>query len=146
MSVCVDLALKATVQQLILSRTSMALSFWPIASFQQVPDSFAPIRRMLDPISTEMEGGNTRERLRPGDNVGTITQTSWMSMAEHGTFVDWVKTTLNDGTARFTTNVWLGSSDVNKVCQFVQPGTKLSYAYLSVDRVAATRTLRVDDV
>ena len=124
----------------------MPLPFWPIASFQPVPDSFAPIRRMLDSISTDMEGGNTRERPRPGDNVGTITQTIWMSMAEHDTFVDWVKTTLNNGTARFTTNVWLGSSYVNKVCQFVQPGTKLSYAYLSVDRVAATMTLRVYDV
>jgi hypothetical protein len=122
------------------------LPFWPIASFQPVPDSFAPIRRMLDSISTDMEGGNTRERPRPGDNVGTIMQTIWMSMAEHDTFVDWVKTTLNNGTARFTTNVWLGSSYVNKVCQFVQPGTKLSYAYLSVDRVAATMTLRVYDV
>jgi hypothetical protein len=124
----------------------MPLPFWPIASFQPVPDSFAPIRRMLDSISTDMEGGNTRERPRPGDNVGTIMQTIWMSMAEHDTFVDWVKTTLNNGTARFTTNVWLGSSYVNKVCQFVQPGTKLSYAYLSVDRVAATMTLRVYDV
>jgi hypothetical protein len=124
----------------------MPLPFWPIASFQPVPDSFAPIRRMLDSISTDMEGGNTRERPRPGDNVGTIMQTIWMSMAEHDTFVDWVKTTLNNGTARFTTNVWLGSSYVNKVCQSVQPGTKLSYAYLSVDRVAATMTLRVYDV
>ena len=66
-------------------------------------------------------------------------------MAEHDTFVAWVKTTLNDGTARFTTNVWLGSSYVNKVCQFIQPGTKLTYAYL-FDRVAATMTLRVYDV
>ena len=124
----------------------MPLPFWPIASSQPVPDSFAPMRRMLDPISTDMEGGKTRERPRPGDNVGTITQTIWMSMAEHDTFVDWVKTTLNNGTARFTTNVWLGSSYVNKVCQFIQPGTKLTYAYLSVDRVAATMTLRVYDV
>ena len=77
------MALKATVQQLVLSRTSIPLPFWPIASSQPVPDSFAPMRRMLDPISTDMEGGKTRERPRPGDNVGTITQTIWMSMAEH---------------------------------------------------------------
>jgi len=32
--------------------------------------------------------GNTRERPRPGDNVGTITQTVWMSTAEHDTFVE----------------------------------------------------------
>jgi len=57
-----------------------------------------------------------------------------------------VKTTLNNGTARFTTNVWLGSSYVNKVCQFIRPDTRLTYAYLSVARVAATMTMRVYDV
>jgi hypothetical protein len=69
-----------------------------------------------------------------------------MSTAERDTFVYWVKTTLNNGTARFTTNVWLSSSYVNKVCQFIQPGTKLTYACPSIDRVAATMTLRVYDV
>jgi hypothetical protein len=88
-----------------------------------------------------MEGGNTRQRPRPGDNVGTITQTIWMSLA-----VNWVKTTLNNGTARFATNVWLGSSFVSKAYQFIQPGTKLTYAYISVDNVAVTMTLRVFDV
>ena len=122
----------------------MPLPSWPTASFQPVPDSFQPIQRMLDPISTDMEGGNMRQRPRPGDNVGTITQTIWVSPAEHDTFVNWVKTTLNNGTARFTTNVSLGSSSyVSKVCQFIQPGTKLTYAYVSVDKVAATMTLRV---
>lgn len=121
----------------------MTLPAWPISSYKPVPDSFRPLQRMLDPIATDMEGGNTRERPRPGDNVGTITQTIWMSMADHDTFVNWVKTTLNNGTARFTTNVWLGSSYVNKVCQFLKPGTTLTYAYLSPSEVAVTMTLRV---
>jgi hypothetical protein len=69
-----------------------------------------------------------------------------MSRAEHDTFVNWVKTTLNNSTARFTTNIWLGSSYLNKVCQFVSPGTKLTYAYISVDKVAVSMTLRVFDV
>jgi hypothetical protein len=30
---------------------------------------------MLDPLSTDMEGGNTGEQPRPDDNVGAITQT-----------------------------------------------------------------------
>ena len=109
-------------------------------------ESFQPLQRMLDPLATDMEGGNTRERSRPGDTVGTITQTVWMSMAEHDTFVDWVKTTLNNGTARFTANVWLGSSYMNKVCQFIKPGSTLTYGYVSANEVAATMTLRVYDV
>jgi hypothetical protein len=107
---------------------------WPVASYQPDLNTFQPIQRMLDPLSTDMEGGNSRERPRPGDNVGTITQTIWMSIAEHNTFVNWAKTTLNNGTGRFTTNVWLGSSYVNKVCQFIKPGTQLTYAYISVDK------------
>jgi hypothetical protein len=55
-----------------------------------------------------------------------------------------VKTTLKNGAASFTTKVCLGSSYVDKVC--LNPGTKLTYAYVSVDKVAATTTLRVFDV
>jgi hypothetical protein len=58
--------------------------------------------------------------------------------------VSWVNTTLNNGTARFTTNVWLVSAYVNKLCQFVQPGTKPTYDYIpGGEEVAVTMTLRV---
>ncbi len=64
-------------------------------------------------------------------------------MTEHDAFVAWVLTTLNNGTARFTTNVWMGSSFVVKTCQFIKPGSTLTYAYVSTDIVAVTMTLRV---
>jgi hypothetical protein len=124
----------------------MALPAWPIANSVILRDGFS-LQRMLDPIMTDMEGGNTRQRPRPGDNVGTITQTVRMSLADYDTFVDWVKTTLNNGTARFTTDVWLGTALANKVCQFIQPGTKLTYDPAGlVDAVDVTMTLRVYDV
>jgi hypothetical protein len=88
----------------------MTLPAWPIADSIILQNGFS-LQRMLDPISTDMEGGNTRERPRPGDNVGTITQTVRMSPADYDpTFVNWVKTTLNNGTARFTMDVWLGTA------------------------------------
>jgi hypothetical protein len=121
----------------------MTLPTWPIAKYAPTPDNFQPIQRGLDPIATDMEGGNTRERPRPGDNVGSITQTIEMSLPDHDTFVAWVKGTLNMGTSRFTTNVWLGSSYVNKVCQFIKPGTTLTYSYIGPDTVGVTMTLRV---
>ena len=124
----------------------MALPSWPITSYMPDLNSFQPLQRMLDPLMTAMEGGNIRQRPRPGDNVGTITQTIWIKASEHDTFVSWVKTTLNNGTARFTMNVWLGNGYVSKTCQFVKPGSNLKYAWLSVDRVAVTMTLRVYDV
>ncbi|SHJ69879.1 hypothetical protein SAMN05444159_1260 [Bradyrhizobium lablabi] len=121
----------------------MTLPVWPIATYAPQQGSFKPIQRSLDPISTDFEGGNTRERPRPGDNVGSLTQTIWMTLAEHDTFVAWVLSTLNNGTARFTMNVWMGSSFIVKTCQFIKPGTNLTYAYISTDVVAVTMTLRV---
>jgi hypothetical protein len=123
----------------------MALPAWPIANAIIVQDGFS-LQRMLDPISTDMEGGNTRERPRPGDNVGTITQKVRMSPADYDAFVAWVKTTLNNGTARFTMDVWLGASLANKVCQFIKPGTGLTYQWVGPDAIDVAMTLRVYDV
>ena len=119
----------------------MTLPAWPIANSITLQDGFS-LQRMLDPISTDMEGGNTRERPRTGDNVGTITQTVRMYPADYDAFAAWVKTTLNNGTARFTMDVWLGTSLVNKVCQFVKPGTGLTYRFAGPDAVDVTMTLR----
>jgi len=123
----------------------MTLPAWPIADSIILQNGFS-LQRMLDPISTDMEGGNTRERPRPGDNVGTITQTVRMSPADYDpTFVNWVKTTLNNGAARFTMDVWLGTALANKVCQFIKPGTGLRSAWAGPDAIDITMTLRVFD-
>jgi hypothetical protein len=53
--------------------------------FRPVPNSFEPIQRMLDPNSTDMEGGNAVNVRGPGDNVGTITRSeSAASLALRG--------------------------------------------------------------
>ncbi|MGY3134096.1 hypothetical protein ACVWZM_004778 [Bradyrhizobium sp. USDA 4501] len=96
-----------------------------------------------DPISTDMEQGNTRQRPRPGDNVGTVTQPVRFYAADYDTFVEWVKTTLNLGTARFTIDVWLGTSLANKVCQFTKPGTNLVASWPNPDLVDVRMTLRI---
>jgi hypothetical protein len=66
-----------------------------------------------------------------------------MSYAEHDIFVAWVKSTLGNGTGRFTMQVWLGTAYAVKVCQFVKPGSSLKYAWLSATDVAVTMTLRL---
>jgi hypothetical protein len=68
-----------------------------------------------------------------------------MSYVEHDTFVAWVTSTLGNGAGRFTMQVWLGTAFAEKVCQFVKPGTKLIYTWLSATEVAVTMTLRVYD-
>jgi hypothetical protein len=120
----------------------MALAAWPIAGAILLQNGYQ-LQRQLDPIATDMEGGNTRERPRPGDDVGTITQTVRMSAADYDTFAAWVKTTLNNGTARFTMDVWLGTSLVNKVCQFMKPGTGITYSFAGPDVIDVGMTLRV---
>jgi hypothetical protein len=69
-----------------------------------------------------------------GPAIGTIQQTIQMPLAEYETFAAWVETTLNNGTARFTLDVWLGTGFANKVCQFVKPGTQITAQFLPCRR------------
>lgn len=123
----------------------MVVPAWP-DGVRYAPDlnSVSGLKRLLDPIKTDMEGGNMRLRSRPGDNVGTITQTIIMRAAEFATFVAWVKTTLSNGTARFTTNVRIGTTFESKVCQFAEGAP--TYRPVGTQNVAVTMTLRVYDV
>lgn len=122
----------------------MSLPSWPAVNYRPKRDSYK-IDRFLAPIATDMEGGNTRERPRPGDNVGTITQTISMRAADHDVFVPWVRDTLNNGTARFTANVWLGSSYQSKTCKFAKDG-KPSYSNIGSTWVAVSMKLLVFDL
>jgi hypothetical protein len=79
-------------------------------------------------------------------NVGTVQQTIQMPLAEYETFAKRVKTTLNNGTAPFTLDVWLGTGFANKICQFVKPGSSLTAQFLPTDIVAVSMTLRIYDI
>jgi hypothetical protein len=70
----------------------------------------------------------------------------WGTPTDYDTFAAWVKTTLDNGTSRFTMNVWLGTSLASKVCQFIKPGSNLIYAWVGPDAIDVTMTLRVFDV
>jgi hypothetical protein len=69
-----------------------------------------------------------------------------MSSADYEAFVAWVKTTLNNGTARFTMDVSLDMALASKVCQFIQPGTKLTYAWAGPEAIDVSMVLQVFDV
>ncbi|NEV75655.1 hypothetical protein DYI24_01165 [Rhodopseudomonas sp. BR0C11] len=120
----------------------MAIPDWPAVNYRPERPSFQPIKMALPPLTTEFEQGNERQRPRPGDNVGTVGQTIWMTLAEAEVFKSWVKNTLNLGTGRFRAKVWLGTSYEEKVCQFTRDG-KPAYAPVSRSRVAVSMTLRV---
>lgn len=125
----------------------MPLPTWPVGvNYRPQRGSFTGITRALEPISTAMEGGNVRERSRPGDNIATIPQAIWMKAAEKALFVAWVKTTLSNGTARFTMNVWLDNAYVSKTCQFVKGAGGIKYDFVSPGVDSVSMTLRVYDV
>lgn len=123
----------------------MTLPAWP-DGVRYAPDlnSISELKRFLEPIQTEMEGGNLRQRTRPGDNVGSFSQTIVMPTAQFSTFVAWIKSALGNGTSRFTANVWLGAGFENKVCQFVNGGP--TYKPVGTRSVAVTMSLRVYDL
>lgn len=123
----------------------MTIPAWPDA-VPYAPDlnSISPIKRMLDPIATEMEGGNVRLRSRPGDNVGTISQTIVMKTSAFDVFVARVKDDLGNGTSRFTAPVRLGAAFETKVCQF--SGGAPTFRPVGARAVAVSMTLRVYDV
>lgn len=124
----------------------MALPSWPInVPYAPLVDGFQPIKRVLKPIVTEFEGGNQRQRARPGDNIGQLTQTIIMDAEPFAEFTEWWKETLSLGTARFTAPVWLGTDFETKVCQFTADG-KPSDSYFVPAAVKVTMSLRVYDV
>ncbi|MFC0243678.1 hypothetical protein [Rhodopseudomonas telluris] len=120
----------------------MALPTWP-AGVSYAPDlnSISDLTLIRPPIKTEMEGGNVRLRSRPGDNVGTMSQTIRLDRAQFAVLRDWIKTTLGNGTARFSMPVWFGDGFETKVCQFSEGAPK--YKPVGTRRVDVMMTLRV---
>lgn len=122
----------------------MTVPSWP-SDFPYAPDlnTVQPFVPFLDPIKTDMEGGNTRLRTRPGDNVGQIAYSIPMTPTQLSAFNTWVKTTLNNGTSRFSLKVWIDNAFVTKVCQFAEVPKR---SRIGNERLAAAISLRVYDV
>lgn len=124
----------------------------PLPAWPGVP--YAPLRHgwskqpLLPPIRTEMEGGNVRQRQRPGDNVAILTQTVRMSLAEFATLEAWVAAAIGQGVGQFTMQVWLGNAFESKTVQFEANGNSFPFAVTAVGpgAVAVAMTLRVFDV
>lgn len=122
----------------------MSIPAWP-ADFPYAPDlnTVQPLTRLLDPIKTEMDGGNIRLRSRPGDNVGQTSYSIPMTNAQIAAFNSWVKTTLNNGTSRFSVPVWADNTFVTKTCQF---SAVPKSGRIGGGRVAVSVSLRVYDI
>lgn len=100
----------------------MPLPTWPgSVPYQVRRGDWAMPEPYIEPLETDMDGGNTRERPQPGGNVAKIQQTLRLTPAQHDDFFAWLRGTLNSGTSRFTGNVWTGTAYEAKTMQFVKP-------------------------
>lgn len=90
------------------------LPYSPLVDSWQQPDLYQ------DPVETEMEGGNVRLRSAPGDDVEHIQFDILYTQAQYTTFKTFVKTTLNNGSSRFTMKVWMGSAFEVRTVQFAK--------------------------
>jgi hypothetical protein len=97
----------------------MTVEAWPTGvNYAPNEDSWAE-QPYLAPIRSEMDGGNLRERTRPGDEVRVIQQTISMSNAD---YEDTVKPFLEDNRGRrVTMPVWLGAAFTECLVQIIDP-------------------------
>jgi hypothetical protein len=117
------------------------LPAWPVdLPYQQRRRDWRIPQPFIGPLETEMEGGNVRQRTRPGSNVATIEWRRRMTTAQHASFDTFVRTTLSNGSARFTMPVWLGGSYVTKTVQIVRDSLAVEQDGLFV---SVAMTLRV---
>jgi hypothetical protein len=119
----------------------MPLPAWPsdVPYLQRRQDWQIP-QPFTGPIETEMDGGNVRLRSQPGSNVATLQWRRRMTTIQYTSFDAFVRSTLSNGTLRFTMPVWLGASYVIKTVQIVKGTLSVSQDGLFV---AVSMTLRV---
>lgn len=121
----------------------MAIPTWPAGlPTEPIRDSFSIQPWGPSPIVTEMEGGNTRVRRRPGDDVQLVSQTLRMTADQIAMFKTWFKDSIGGGSGRFSAAVWNGSAYVTRTCQFnlAQP---LRYSEPAVGLTDVAMSLRV---
>jgi hypothetical protein len=119
----------------------MPLPAWPNdVPYLQRRQDWEITQPFIGPIETEMEGGNVRQRSRPGSNVATVQWRRRMTTAQHASFDAFVRATLSNGSARFTMPVWLGAGYVTKTVQVVKDSLAIEQDGLFV---SVSMTLRV---
>ena len=100
----------------------MTLATWPTDTVPHEPirSTFQLVSHQA-PLKSEMAGGNTRQRPQYTVQRATVAFAIKMTSAEHVAFRDFVLTTLNKGTARFTMPVFGPAGCVTKTCLMVEP-------------------------
>jgi hypothetical protein len=83
-------------------------------------DSWSIDKPFMEPISSEMEGGNVRQRTRAGDETAEMSFTILMTPADLAEWQEFALVDLGRGASRFTMRVWNGSAMVSKTVQLIK--------------------------
>jgi hypothetical protein len=119
----------------------MPFPAWPVdVPYLQRRQDWQLPQLFISPVETEMDGGNVRLRSRPGSNIATVQWRRRMTPSQYTSFDAFVRSTLTNGTSRFTMPVWLGATYVSKTVQIVKDSLSVSQDGLFV---AVSMTLRV---
>jgi hypothetical protein len=96
----------------------MALPAWPVGVSHIARNDWQMSQMYVLPVATEMEGGNTRARSRPGSNVANVNYPLMsITLDEWAILETFIRTTLGNGASRFTMPVSIGADYVTKVVQ-----------------------------
>jgi hypothetical protein len=99
----------------------MALPVWPSSVPNQATNDWKMTSLYVDPIATDMDGGNQRLRSRPGSNVAIVSYPLVPLTAQQWNDLNaFFRTTLGNGASRFTMPVFTGSTYETKTVQFDQ--------------------------
>ena len=98
----------------------MTLPAWPDTVPTTARDGWQMPAMFVAPLATDMDGGNQRLRARPGGHVATISYPlAPLTEAQYADFVTFVRSTLNNGTSRFTMSILSDSATYGtKTVQF----------------------------
>lgn len=98
----------------------MADPVWPAGvPSKLLRDDMSGAEPHLPPRATEMEGGVIRMRPSSTVPITTLQGSIFMTEAQFETFRQWVKTTINQGTAEFMMPVFQSAAYVTKRVQLV---------------------------
>lgn len=104
----------------------MAYASWPATVPHECEAAAFTRRPYREMIATDMEGGNTRVRSRPGDNVETVTWARRFTADQLAAWKAFLADTIARGTARFLMPIWTGAAYEVRVVQIVGGGGGVS--------------------
>lgn len=99
----------------------MTLPTWPSECPSAARDGWQMSQMFQAPRATEMEGGNQRLRARPGSNVATVNYPlKPLNATQFAAFDTFMRTTLNNGTSRWTMALTYPGGEITKTVQLEQ--------------------------